>query len=125
MNAPALLGKFVTKFVVRRLPVFNDKSAKLLSLGGDNLKYKFVENSEKVTGYRIMNLDILQKEIVNISLHTCACEEAQKIVKDGREPIVIKSELNRSGLFSVILVVCKGCDKQFPIKVKNYKKGQN
>ena len=38
------------------------------------------------------------------------------LVTEGKDPIAIKREFNHSGLYSVILVVCRECDKQFPIK---------
>ena len=92
-----------------------NKSSRLISINNDNLKYKFVENSDSVSGYRIMNLDLLRQEIVNISTHKCICDQAQWLVSDGQEPIMIRSEINRSRLFSIVLV-CKGCSKQFQIK---------
>ena len=103
--------------MVRRMRVKKDKSSKLIRLGRDSLKYKFVENSNtNASGYRVMNLDLLKEEIVKISEHSCMCEQAQRLVTEGKDPITIKGELSRSGLYSVILVVCKGCDEQFPIK---------
>ena len=36
--------------------------------------------------------------------------------KKGKDPISLKTGMNRNGLFSVLLIVCQGCLAHFPNK---------
>ena len=44
---------------------------------------------------------LFRKHIEKISTHKRICEQAQKLVSDGQEPIVIRSKINRSGISGV------------------------
>ena len=113
------LGKYVTKFVVRRIPVYKHRQSKLLSLGNTSLKFKLSESSENISGYRMINIETLQHHLMEITTHSCLCEEAQKLVAEGENPLTLKSEINRCGLFSILMAVCQGCKKQFPLNNSN------
>lgn len=109
-------GTVRTKIVVRRVPFFRDHCSKLVRLGSTSLRFKYVKCTKPVTGYRIMNVDLLQKHIVAITTHTCLCSKAQELVRNGKEPVTLKSEIKKNGLFSILLVVCQGCQKEFQLK---------
>ena len=47
--------------------------------------------------------------------HSCVCTKAKEQCMKGEDPIRVKMEMNRSGLFSVLMAVCQGCSKQFPL----------
>ena len=113
------LGKYVTKFVVRRIPVYKHRQSKLLSLGNTSLKLKLSESSENISGYRMINIETLQHHLMEITTHFCLCEEAQKLVAEGENPLTLKSEINGCGLFSISMALCQGCKKQFPLNNSN------
>ena len=115
-NGTFYLGTYVTKFVVRRIPVYKDRKSKLLRLGHTSLKFKFHKDSEIVSGYRLINIDNLKEHIVEITTHSCLCAKAQELVSKGKDPLTLKSEINRCGLFSVLMVLCNGCNQKFPLK---------
>ena len=63
-----------------------------------------------------MNIENLKQHVLEISTHSCLCAKAQNLVLEGKDPITLKTEINRSGLFSVLMIICQGCHKQFPMK---------
>ena len=64
-----LLGKLVTKFMARGIPVHKNKSS--VNVGNDNLRHKFLESSDNVSGYRIMNPDPLKGERQHLCKFMC------------------------------------------------------
>ena len=63
----------------------------------------------------MINIDCLKDHVVDITTHSCVCGKAQELCMKGEDPIKIKIEMNRSGLFSVLMANCQGCSKQFPL----------
>ena len=102
-----------TKITVRRLQLYRDSSSKMVKLGSTSLKFKFVKNTKPITGYRIMNLDLLQKHLCSINIHTCMCKKAQQLVSDGKEPVTLKSEIDKKWLIQHLSV----CMCRVPRKV--------
>jgi len=114
-------GKACVKFVIRRIPVHSLRGARLCKLSEDSLKFKIL--NKPISGYRIINLELLQHHVVDITTHVCLCPLAQKVATSGQAPIKLKSEYCKSGLFSIILAECCGCLQQF--KVSTSPKQQN
>jgi len=77
------------------------------------LKYQI--ECAKITGNRILNIEMLETSVMEITKHVCLCPPAQKIAAQDGSPITLKSELGRSGLFTIIVCVCNGCAKEFRI----------
>ncbi|VDI10392.1 Hypothetical predicted protein [Mytilus galloprovincialis] len=60
-------------------------------------------------GYRIINLNCLQKHITDLTMHAVSCEKARQLVAAGREPIVLESQVAHYGLAVILLAKCQGC----------------
>ena len=84
------------------------------------MRFKYEENIKHISGYRMINLDILIEHIVKITTHSC--DKAQQLISDGEDPITLKSKINQSGLYSVLIVLCRGCNQQFALP-SSYKQG--
>lgn len=103
----------ITKFIVKRIPIYRDRHSKLLRLGKTSLKFQYRQDTQPVSGYRIVNVDMLQNHLLEITSHSCVCVKAQAVVESGKDPIKLKTEISRTGLCSILMAVCQGCDKEF------------
>ena len=107
-------GKYFSRFTVRRLNVARMNGTKLCRL--DSTSLKFVIHKQPLSGYRLINLDMLKDHVVNLTTHACLCPKAQDLAREGKEPIVVRTEICQSGLFSILLAKCNGCLKEFQIE---------
>jgi hypothetical protein len=63
--------------------------------------------------YRLINLDLLQDPVAEITKHSILCERASYLVSCGESPVKLISEVRRMGLASVLLAQCQGCSLTF------------
>lgn len=107
-------GRAYTKFIARRMRVRQLKSSKFVKLSGTALKFIIKEKS--LDGYRIINLEKLQEHVVDITSHICFCQEAQELAYKGKSPVTLRSEVQQTGLVSIIQAECLGCHETFPLQ---------
>lgn len=104
-------GNYSTYVTVSRITIHKFTHTKLCQTGSTGLK--FVLQEKPLTGNRIINLEVWQERVADISTHSCFCFKAQLLALEGKTPIVLKSETSQSGLCSIIVGQCKGCFKKF------------
>ncbi|KAJ8320070.1 hypothetical protein KUTeg_001657 [Tegillarca granosa] len=95
-------------------PLYNMKKTSLDS----PLKFKIKRCTSDSEGYRLVNLNILQTFITNITLHCIHCEKLHLIFgknfsQSRMPPITLVKELKTNGLASVLLSQCEGCKDTF------------
>ncbi|CAC5375564.1 unnamed protein product [Mytilus coruscus] len=56
-------------------------------------------------GYRIINLNCLQKHISELTMHAVTCEKARQLVAAGRDPIILESQVAYYGLANTYQVI--------------------
>ena len=106
-------GRMSNRITVRRLRLKRLAYPFFVQRHKTGLKYKL--ECRKITGNRILNLEMLETNVMEITKHVCLCAPAQKLAAQDCSPITLKSELGRSGLFSIIVCVCNGCAKEFRV----------
>lgn len=78
----------------------------------EGLKLKICKNKPVLAeGYRLLNLDLLRKHILQITLHVIQCPKVCDM-KDI-EPLKLFFDERNLGLASVMFAECQGCHKQF------------
>ena len=105
-----------TKLVVRRIRCNSAGSSRLLKSGKNKLKFRIYKYKKELTGNRVINLDCLQEHISSITAHVCLCPKAIIIATKNESPMTLKYEKCKSGLFSILMAICAGCNKEFKLE---------
>ena len=80
----------------------------------NGLKFKFSQVNEIHSTNQIINLELLQSHVTNITLHACMCSQA--LAESSESPIKVVTEVQSYGIASVISSQCKGCKKVFKME---------
>jgi len=100
---------------LKTIPVLTLTKPKLFSLG-NNLRCKMHSKQKPVTGYRIVNVEALKQNVLDITMHACLCEKAKELAIKDCPVITLKGDKCKSGLFSILTLQCHahdGCKKEF------------
>jgi hypothetical protein len=77
------------------------------------------EQSANKEGFRLVNLECLEKYITEISVHCMLCKHLHEHVDS---PIELIGEVWHQGLASIVAAKCKGCGKTFELKSPRMRK---
>jgi hypothetical protein len=76
---------------------------------------KWQSRTNPLDGYILLNLDLLQQHVSELTCHTITCPAVSTKLQSGQieTPVKLVADVQYQGLASILLAQCQGCDKKF------------